>query len=677
MYICKHVRMYMCIHVYMYICIRVYISATTAQIPAVSCVWGPSGSLMPEPWILMLIGSCFTMILQNLWMEVMLGQEVCRPRMKALLQTPTFSVKRSWSRMLIWELDPFGWHSLFECGHIPEERPALPPPPGHISAGGMQIPMPLSKPCLRCSPDKYLKMHATEKLLCASSMAGGLGRLAGNGSGIKGRSLITCTPSAVIIPDAWNGSFSWNSRAWACLRTISLTSTAALPGAVAACSPFAGCTIFCNSFLRLAGNSTGNGIALLLQSEHRLPEPAEWVAQLVRTRMWRRWRFRQSVPKRFRKRRSGRTCPIGHRGLLGSTNIFLCSSCNNCSPRNYKHTNYQTAPASQMCTRPGPKSRRGACVRPAAAGKSGRATFSLLTFLATFQSSTGVRVGSAPIAEPGVFVTKSNEDTRNVNLFGPFCMTSPPNFSAVRKRSFRRAIRRAQQSETSSTMYRGRRMILRSASTANGIEPREGGPPQHRLVRAPASRGPRLRVCSYNVRGLDTAAFDLLMNWLHRCPYDIVVLQEIHHGMGRDSNQWTSKGWRLLTSVDPACRFQGIAVILRTWLAPEYDIRFHEIQLGRLMHVRVDLRQTALDIVGVYQYAWTMDSSKQVLDKRLLLWNRMSAYLSSLPVRNQLLIIGDFNCSLLHVAGGTGAGRMPHPTKLPDAGPLCTQRMAV
>ena len=37
-----------------------------------------------------------------------------------------------------------------------------------------------------------------------------------------------------------------------------------------------------------------------------------------------------------------------------------------------------------------------------------------------------------------------------------------------------------------------------------------------------------------------------------------------------------------------------------------------------------------------------------------------------LPVRNQLLILGDFNCGLAHVAGGTAAGRIPHPTKQRD-----------
>ena len=141
------------------------------------------------------------------------------------------------------------------------------------------------------------------------------------------KSLIACIPSAMSTPDAGNGSFSGSSRAWACLWTKSPTSSAALPGAVAACSPFGGCTTFCSSFPRLAGNSTRNGIALLLLSERQLPEPVAWAAPLARTRMWRRWRFRQSVPKRFRKRRPGRPCQVGRRGLLDSIRILLCSPC--------------------------------------------------------------------------------------------------------------------------------------------------------------------------------------------------------------------------------------------------------------------------------------------------------------------------------------------------------------
>ena len=75
--------------------------------------------------------------------------------------------------------------TLDEGGPIPDERPALPLPPGHTSAGATKIPMPSSRPCLRCSQDKYLLVPVAVKLLCASSIAGDLGWLAGNGSGTK------------------------------------------------------------------------------------------------------------------------------------------------------------------------------------------------------------------------------------------------------------------------------------------------------------------------------------------------------------------------------------------------------------------------------------------------------------------------------------------------------------
>ena len=174
-------------------------------------------------------------------------------------------------------------------------------------------------------------------------------------------------------------------------------------------------------------------------------------------------------------------------------------------------------------------------------------------------------------------MTKPNGDTRSTLLPGNSCMQSPPPLSNIRKRSFRRAIKRVQQSPTSSTMYRGRRMILRSASSPETSAPLKGEIKRLRLVSAKATRGARLRICTYNAGGLDTTAFDLLINWLQTCPYDVVVLQEIHHGMGKESNQSASKGLQFLTSVDPSTRFQGLAILLRATLAPEYDIRFQEI----------------------------------------------------------------------------------------------------
>ena len=99
-------------------------------------------------------------------------------------------------------------------------------------------------------------------------------------------------------------------------------------------------------------------------------------------------------------------------------------------------------------------------------------------------------------------------------------------------------------------------------------------------------------------------------------------------------------------------------MLIKACLAPDYDIKFHELLPGRLLHARVPLRQHCLDIIGGYQHAWTNDSSKQVLDRRFGFWTKLSGCLGQLPARNMLILAGDFNCSLPVLPGATGPGRI-------------------
>ena len=49
--------------------------------------------------------------------------------------------------------------------------------------------------------------------------------------------------------------------------------------------------------------------------------------------------------------------------------------------------------------------------------------------------------------------------------------------------------------------------------------------------------GRRLRIISVNIGGIDTVAYDSLMKWLRSKPCDILLLQEVHHGLGNCLNQ--------------------------------------------------------------------------------------------------------------------------------------------
>ena len=105
-----------------------------------------------------------------------------------------------------------------------------------------------------------------------------------------------------------------------------------------------------------------------------------------------------------------------------------------------------------------------------------------------------------------------------------------PTWSNNRKRAYRRARRRAEQS--GGTWYRGRWCSAHSLGTRagvaldpSGIVPRKP-PPGKQAQR-------RLKIHSYNIGGITSECYDLIKDWLHhQCRADVVVFQETRHGLG-------------------------------------------------------------------------------------------------------------------------------------------------
>ena len=72
------------------------------------------------------------------------------------------------------------------------------------------------------------------------------------------------------------------------------------------------------------------------------------------------------------------------------------------------------------------------------------------------------------------------------------------------------------------------------------------------------------------------------------------------------------------------------------------DISWSENIPGRLLHVRIHGQQRAIDVLNVYQHV----HNHHTMTDRQTLWTRLHEYLSTLPKRNGLLMMGDFNTSL-------------------------------
>ncbi|CAE7244912.1 unnamed protein product [Symbiodinium microadriaticum] len=171
----------------------------------------------------------------------------------------------------------------------------------------------------------------------------------------------------------------------------------------------------------------------------------------------------------------------------------------------------------------------------------------------------------------------------------------------------------------------------------------------------------RLRSLTLNVGGLDTTTYDTFMQWLPNAPYDVVCLQEIHHGLGKESTQWVAAGWRFITTVDPKTRFQGVAVLIRDSLCDNGELHFQETVTGRILHVRLQKEHLSIDIVGVYQHALHLEARKQNLHQRHQLWDQLGSVGTeyATAVRHQHTFVGakhqstiDFTITRRHHADG-------------------------
>ena len=166
----------------------------------------------------------------------------------------------------------------------------------------------------------------------------------------------------------------------------------------------------------------------------------------------------------------------------------------------------------------------------------------------------GVKVGCGSALHPGAEVPSAKPSGGTTM---DFSKAVGGNFAKqlVRKRAYHRALIRAQQNGT--TMYRGRCVTAQQAAwyQAPTLIKANRNVPGRQASRWRSGRVPRLRVCSQNLGGFCAATYDGFCNWLKDCPYDLVLVQETHFGLGRDSTQWSSEHWHTVLSIDSGARF--------------------------------------------------------------------------------------------------------------------------
>ena len=97
----------------------------------------------------------------------------------------------------------------------------------------------------------------------------------------------------------------------------------------------------------------------------------------------------------------------------------------------------------------------------------------------------------------------------------------------------------------------------------------------------------RRRTVTLNVGSLDATTFDTLMQWVPTAPFEVICLQEIHFGLGKESAQWIAAGWRFLTTVDASTRLSGCCSADENFCVTLENCTSRKLLRGDFLHVRV------------------------------------------------------------------------------------------
>ena len=246
------------------------------------------------------------------------------------------------------------------------------------------------------------------------------------------------------------------------------------------------------------------------------------------------------------------------------------------------------------------------------------------------------------------------------------------DFSKYRKRSFKRAVRRARQHGT--TSYHGRLvtegMLLGNSSTQTSATTSRRRRAQQGAGGDCSSRSSlaTLSVATWNCGGLSNIKDEFFV-WAAEQPFQVIILQETWF---RTDMDYTSHGWLCLHTglgTEPKRAHAGVMILLRKSFFIEGTIRSHAAVSGRLLLVKARSKKLGwLSVVGLYQHAWGCHNDQQVIqEKRDAVWQSLRTMLGQTPGAHTLIIGGDFNAALNPLLPWIGPGMMTAKTISPDA----------
>ena len=229
---------------------------------------------------------------------------------------------------------------------------------------------------------------------------------------------------------------------------------------------------------------------------------------------------------------------------------------------------------------------------------------------------------------------------------------------STRKRTFLRARRRAETHGRA--LYRGRwytaKQLGSSFQPANvpegpGVLEAPQGTPLIRGKVGQPGRAGRLKIFSWNSGSGNSGLFDEIEAFGLDQGIDIICIQETRMSV---ESEWSSKAYHYIHSgkARSSTDASGILVMISTRLARPSHIRCSSIVKGHLLHVRVQVHDHSIDVLGLYQHSWKPSEGRQTAREQVLA--SLQRALSDVPRRNLLIVCGDFNTDFLPKAPAIG-----------------------
>ena len=172
---------------------------------------------------------------------------------------------------------------------------------------------------------------------------------------------------------------------------------------------------------------------------------------------------------------------------------------------------------------------------------------------------------------------------------------------------------------------------------------------------------PRANVLTLNIGGLNAGLFDEIKLFANQSRYQVIHLQETKW---RFDSEWQDNNWKFIRSGSSKEGLKQGGFLTMIHKSMSDHIECAHIIAGRLLHVRIYGGDAAFDCINCYNYVYAKD--QQSISRRASFWQALARTLDNVPLRNTVMVAGDFNPPHHQHRGYCGNGVLPQKNSSPE-----------